>query len=85
MTSPQLAAFIDLGDPCDGCDVTRWPKSVEYLDDQWMTVRYRCRPCGREWNVGWRSEPLAGSADPGIERSAVSGAEAPEREGVVMG
>jgi len=39
MTSPALAAFIDLADPGDGCHQTRWPKSVEYLDANWLSAR----------------------------------------------
>ena len=53
MTSTALAAFIDLGDPCDGCHQTRWPKAVEWLNPEWLSARYRCKPCGREWSVGW--------------------------------
>ena len=53
VTSPGLAKFIDLGDECDGCHQSRWPKAVEYLDDRWLSARYRCKPCGRTWTVGW--------------------------------
>jgi len=53
MTSPALDAFVDLGDPCDGCHHTRWPRSVEYLDADWLSARYGCRPCGRTWSAGW--------------------------------
>jgi hypothetical protein len=53
MTTQALAAFIDLGDPCDGCHRVRWPNAVEALDALWMSARYRCRPCGRMWSVGW--------------------------------
>ena len=56
MTNQALAAFIDLGDTCDGCRKTRWPKSVEYLDADWLSARYRCRPCGRAWSVGWPTD-----------------------------
>ena len=53
VTSPGLAKFIDMGDECDRCQASRWPKSVEYLDAQWLSATYRCKPCGRSWSVGW--------------------------------